>query len=141
VTHRHSASPARVHGPEHAGRELRPGLRPADGAVQGDLVLAFGAGPQALDHHQAVVVPGDLEGPRLLTEDLDLAGPVGLDPDRGRGLAHVAQERAEYEQGRSPGVIVCHAALVPRTHAVMTRWGADREGSRGDRGTEYARSG
>ena len=112
--------PARVRRPEHAGRELRIRLRPADGAVQGDLVLVLGSRLEVADHDQRVVVPGHLEGPRLVPEDLDLAVPVGLDPDRGLGLAGVAQQRAEYEQGCSR-VAISHGRLLPSTGALMTK--------------------
>jgi hypothetical protein len=68
------------------------------------------------------VVPGNLEGPHLVTKDPDLAGPVGLDPYRDRGLADVAQQRAEYEQGRS-FVATCHAAIFtpPVSPGMFTR--------------------
>ena len=98
---------AGVRGPEHARREVRLRLGPAGGAVQGDLVFVLGPRPQAADHHQRVVMPGHLEGPRLVAEDLHLAGPVGLDPDRGLGLADVAQQRAEHKQGCF-SVAICH---------------------------------
>ena len=105
--------PVRVQRPERARRELRTRLGPADDAVQGDLILVLGSRPEAVDHHQPVVVPGHLEGLRVVTEDLDLAGPVGLDPYRDRGLADVAQQWAEHEQG-SFRIAIFHAALVPR---------------------------
>src|SRR4029077_15859525 len=95
--------PPRERRAEHARRELRVRFGPADGAVQGDLVLVLAPRAQVADHDQRVVVPGHLEGPRLVPEDLHLAGPIGLDPDRGLGLADEAQQRAEYEPG-CPGV-------------------------------------
>ena len=109
--------PARVRRPEHARRELRVRLGPADGPVQGDLVLVLGPGAQIADHHQRVVVPGDLEGPRLVPEDLHFAGPFGLDPDRGLGLPDVTQQRAQCEQGCS----LCHGCYLPGAGLLMTK--------------------
>src|SRR6266566_3142205 len=111
--------PAGVRRPEHARRELRVRLGPADGAVQRDLVLVLGPRPQVADHHQRIVVPGHLEGARLMPENLHLAGPVGLDPDRGLGLAGVTQQRAEDEQ-RCSGVAIRHGRYLPRTGLLMT---------------------
>ena len=65
------------------------------------------------------MVPGHLEGPRLVPEDLHLAGPVGLDPDRGLGLADVAQQRAEDKQGCS-GIAICHGRFLPGSGPLMT---------------------
>src|SRR4029077_12231597 len=109
----------RVRRPEHARRELRVRFGPADGAVQGNLVFVLAPRAQVADHDQRVVVPGHLEGPRLVPEDLHLAGPVGLDPDRGLGLADVAQQRAEDKQGCSR-VAICHARFLPSTGLLMT---------------------
>ena len=108
----------RVCGPEHARREVRARLGPADGAVQGYLVLVRLARLEVADHHQGVVVPGHLEGLRLVAEDPDLAGPVGLDPDRGLGLCHVAQQRAEDELGSA----ISHARFLPGQGTIMTNW-------------------
>jgi len=85
------------------GRSVRSTLggnaEPGSG-VQGDLVLATGARPETVDHQQRVVVPGHLEGPRPPAEDFDLAGPVGLHPYRGGGLAYVTQHGAEHKHRR-----------------------------------------
>src|SRR6267154_2179071 len=71
-----------------------------DGSVQGDPVLIVGARPQAVEHQERVVMPVHLKSSRLVTEDFDLAGPVGLDPDRGLGLGHVPQQGPENQIGR-----------------------------------------
>jgi hypothetical protein len=62
------------------------------------------AGPvsslEPVHHDERVVVPGDLEGPRAAAEHLDLARPAGRRPDRGGGLADVAQHGTEDEDRR-----------------------------------------
>ena len=85
----------RVQRADLAGRESRTAHRPATLAVQPHLVLVDGVRLQALDADERVVVSVDAEGRLGMTEDLDLARLVGLDPDRGVALAHVPQERAE----------------------------------------------
>ena len=122
--------PLRVQRPEQARREPRTRLGPADDAIQGHLVLVPGSGPEAADHDQPVVMPCYLEGPHLMTEDFDPAGPVGLHPYGGRSLADVAEQRPEHEHGRSP-VTIPHAALLPRISHYPHPLVAHRPGDRG----------
>ena len=72
-----------------AGREVGVAHRPAALAVQPHLVLGIPCPVPALDADQRVVVSVDAEGVLGVAEHLDLAGLVGLDPDRGVALAHV----------------------------------------------------
>src|SRR5262249_41713562 len=67
--------PARVQRAEHAGPEDRTWLGPADGLVQRNLIGVLGARPQAGEDHKPVVMPGYLEGPGGVPENLDLTGP------------------------------------------------------------------
>ncbi len=81
----------------------------ADGVLQGDGVRRDGARLQTLDLHQGVVVTVHGErrgrpGP-FVRLHVHGAGVVGLDPDRGRGVVDVAEQRPEDE--------VCHR-LTPR---------------------------
>ena len=105
--------PAGIQGPQHAGPPRAAGFRPADGAVQRHLVLGLGPRRQAVDHHQRVVVPGDLERPRLAAEGFHLTFAVGFNPDRDRGLVDVAEQRAKHKPGPGPATIG-HAAPLPK---------------------------
>jgi hypothetical protein len=87
--------PVRAEGAQHAWREATAWNGPADRPVQRDLVLVRAARREAVEHDEAVVVPGHLEGPGGTAEYLHLAFPVGLDPERRFGLADVAQHRPE----------------------------------------------
>ncbi len=104
-------------GADRARRKRRTWLRPADGAVQRDLVLVLRSWAQVVGHHERVIVPGHLECARPVTEGRDLAGPVGLHPDRGGGLADVPQQRTEDElrgarvRGARLGAYACSVSL------------------------------
>jgi hypothetical protein len=104
--------PAGIQGPQHAGPPRAAGLRPADGAVQRHLVLRLGPRRQTVDHHQRVVVPGDLERPHLAAEGFHLTFAVGFNPDRDRGLVDVAEQRPKHKPGPGPATID-HAAPLP----------------------------
>jgi len=50
--------------------------------------------------HEREVMALDLEGGAGRAEDLDLAGPVGLDPNGRVTGADVAQQRTDYQPSR-----------------------------------------
>ena len=54
---------------------------------------------RSVEHDERVVVPLDGERPLAGVEHRNLAGDIGLDPDRCLRAARVAQERAEEEAG------------------------------------------
>ena len=90
-----SSGPLAASGADHARRQVRSRLRPAELAVERDLVLVARTPARVLEADQRVVVAVDPEGRLAAAEDLDLAGLVGLDPDRGLGFGDVAQQRPE----------------------------------------------
>ena len=76
--------------------------RPDALAVELDLVRAHRSLLEVLEHDERVVVPLDGERPLTGIEHCDLAGAVGLDPDRRLGATGVAEERAEDEAWHAP---------------------------------------
>ena len=80
-------------------RQRRFGLRPAQVAVEAHVIRVLGVGLQPFDPDQRVVMTLDREGRLDRAEDRDLAGLVGLHPDRGLGVGDVAQQRSEDEIG------------------------------------------
>ena len=97
--------PLAPRGPDRAGRQIRGLVRPAALAVERHLVGILAPGLQPLDADQREVVPLHREGRLAVAEHLDLAGRVGLDPDRRLGLADVAEQGTEQETG--------HAVIIP----------------------------
>src|SRR5680860_438263 len=90
-------------GAEAAGREGRVGLGPHRLTVELHLVGVVLAGLEILHLYQAVVVALDVEGAlglgALLHAHGHVAGTVGLHPEGGARLPHVAQERTKGESG------------------------------------------
>ncbi len=86
-------------------REARLRRRPGAPAVETDLVGRRRAGLQAVQADEREVVALDLERALAMAEHVDLAGPVGLHPDRGLGRAGVAQHRAQDQ--------LAHAGVLP----------------------------
>ncbi len=89
---------------EPAGRILGVRLGPGLVAVEVDLVLVHLVPGQAVYANEGIVVPGDVEGRGLRAEHLDLTRRVGLHPDVGALLAHVAEHRAEDQGGHRGSV-------------------------------------
>jgi hypothetical protein len=85
-----------------ARRQLGARLRPAHLAVEPDLVLVVRGGLEILEADQRVVVALDPEGLLAAAEDLDLAGPARLDPDRRLGVRDVAQQGSQDELAHGP---------------------------------------
>jgi len=85
--------------PDRADAARGPALveRPDALAVQADVVRARLLGLEPRDVDEREVMALDLERPVGAAADLDLAGPVGLDPHRRVLRADMAQERAEDE--------------------------------------------
>jgi len=96
---------------DRARRQIGARRRPAALAVEVDLVLVEAVGLEPFDPHQRVVVLFDREGRLAPPQHLDLAGGVGLDPDRRLGLAHVAQQRADRQSWI--GILVGHGRHMP----------------------------
>ena len=112
-------APARVQQADRAGGKRRSRLRPHELAVQAHLVRVILAHGKPLDRDQREVQP--LDAPRALTDaqDLDLAGGVGLHPDRRHPVVDVPHDRSEDEAG--------HAATLDH------RPRPSRDGDSGDR--------
>ena len=118
---------------ERGRRQLGVGLAASAARRRADLVGVLGARLEPFDPDQRVVVALDPEGRLGRAEHRDLAGPIGLDPDRRLGLGDVAQQRAEDQMGHprqhsqsDGGRNVGGVPGGPFTHGLEVRSGSPR---------------
>jgi hypothetical protein len=90
---------AGVGGADRARRQLGARLRPTQLAVEAHLVLVARGGFEVFDADHCEVVALDPEGLLFPSEDVDLAGLVGLHPDGRLGFGEMAQQRTKDEIG------------------------------------------
>ena len=98
-----------IKGPYHARRQSLVRQRPPAFSVEKNFVGRRRAGNETLDDHERVVMSADGERRRRVPEDRDLAGCIGLDPDRRRRIGHVTQQRTEHQTS--------HRRTIPRRPA------------------------
>ena len=96
---------------DHARRQAGSGHRPHPVAVEIDLVLGRRLHRQVLEPHQRVVVAVDRPRRGAVRHpgrrDDDLAGPVGLEPDRRPALVDVPQHGTDEQVGMVVSADVC----------------------------------
>ena len=100
---------------------------PDELAVEAHVVRNDGVGDEVVDEQESVMVAFNREGRRSVAEDLDLAGCVGLHPERGTFGSGVAQQRPEDEPGcgllrRQSDPRSAGSALRPTRSTLTTLW-------------------